>query len=134
MTDIVQPPPRPYAADEQIHGFNVRFGWFWNVKVAGKPVVSFDPDLVDPARYGVKDASAFTNLIARDEIPQITWFQAMEGWHARSVGSSLWTPCAGDRLEALREAYKRQEEERARYAARGGDDLLLKALGLKKKK
>lgn len=115
MTETVFPPIRPRdAKDDEFHEFVVRHGWFWNVMLLNGTEYAFDPDDVDPCRYGFTTADAFRNLVAGAP-ESVATFNCVEGWHARPKGMSTWTPRAATRADAVREAYFRQEAERARH-------------------
>lgn len=116
MTAVAPFPPfRPYAKDDELDGLSVRYGWFWLLDLHEGAPVAFDPDLVDPCRYGVTDATAFQNLVSGGPA-NVKSFECVEGWFARTTHESTWTGRHDDRVEALREAYARREAERARHA------------------
>ncbi|AXQ68431.1 hypothetical protein HOT99_gp186 [Caulobacter phage CcrBL10] len=113
MTQDTFPPIRSREArDEEIHGFVVRYGWFWNVVMLNGDILAFDPDDVDPCRYGVTDKDAFRNLAG--PVETIVSYECVQGWHAKAKHLSGWTERHDDRLEALRTAYRRLEAQRER--------------------
>lgn len=121
MSDYVKPsspafdaafPLRYAGKDETVHDFVVREGWMWVVMLKTGEVVAFDPDDVDPGRYGVKDAGVLRNLVSGGP-ENVAAFALEHAWFAREVGRSTWTAPQPDRLAALRAVYHRQEAERA---------------------